>query len=390
MNIKAIRNDIVNYGDKVFLNSAGSSLMPKSVRECINQYLIDEEKHGGYKLADMRDKELEQFYHHSAILLNSKAKNMAFAHDATDAYIKALSSIDFHKGDVIITSQDDYSSNQIQFISLQQRFGIQIKRIRTLKNGDIDLNHFTDLIKEQKPKLVAITHIPTNSGKIQDVKSIGQICAQHDIIYLVDACQSVGQITVDVQEIQCDFLSATGRKFLRGPRGTGLLYVSDKILSRDYTPLFIDGFGAKWTADKHFEMKKSAKRFQTWEAPFAMVIGLAEALRYKNEIGMNAIHSRNQELMIHFREKLNTVSELQVFDIGSDLGNITTVRKNGKSLEETEKHLEKHQVFYSVSTLEWGLLDFTNKGVEWVIRLSPHYFNTKEELDQVCNILSAL
>jgi len=387
MIIESIRADIPHYGDKLFLNSAGSSLMPKSVREVINQYLIDEEMYGGYKLADIRSDELEQFYHQAAQLLNCKSQNIAFAHDATDAYIKALSSIDFKEGDIIITSQDDYSSNQIQFISLQQRLGIQIKRIRTLENGDIDLNHFSDLIKEQKPKLVAITHIPTNSGKIQDVQSIGQLCSQEDIIYLVDACQSVGQIPVDVQDINCDFLSATGRKFLRGPRGTGLLYVSDKILNQQFYPLFIDGFGAKWTGSEHFEIKQSAKRFQTWEAPFAMVLGLAEALRYANDIGMDHIHARNQQLMQHFRGKLNTISGLQVFDTGSQLSNITTIKKNGKSLEETENFLTLHQVFYSVSTLEWGLLDFTDKGVDWVIRLSPHYFNTIEELDCVCEIL---
>jgi len=390
MNIESIRADIKHYGDKLFLNSAGSSLMPKSVRECINQYLIEEEMHGGYKLADMRANDLNQFYHQAAQLLNCKDANIAFAHDATDAYIKALSSIQFESGDIIITSQDDYSSNQIQFISLQKRLGIKIKRIRTQENGDIDLNHFSSLIKEEQVKLVAITHIPTNSGKIQDVISIGQLCHEYDIIYLVDACQSVGQIPVDVQKIRCDFLSATGRKFLRGPRGTGLLYVSDKILEQGLNPLFIDGFGAIWTGPEQFEIRKTAKRFQTWEAPFAMVLGLAESLRYTNAIGMNHIHVRNQSLMKHFRHKLENTSKLTVYDKGSTLANITTIRKDEKSLEETEKHLQKHKVYYSVSTIEWGLLDFTHKQIDWVIRLSPHYFNTVEELDTVCEILDTL
>jgi len=390
MNIQAIRNDIVNYGDKIFLNSAGSSLMPKSVRQVIDQYLVEEESYGGYKLADMRAKDLDQLYHEAALLLNCSCDNIAFAHDATDAYIKALSSIPFQKGDIIITSQDDYASNQIQFISLQQRFGIQIKRIRTLDNGDIDLDHFEDLISEKQPTLVAITHIPTNSGKIQDVEAIGEICHQHDILYLVDACQSVGQIQVDVKKIRCDFLSMTGRKFLRGPRGTGLLYVSDKVLERQFTPLFIDGYGAKWTKNEHFEIRDSAKRFQTWEAPFALIIGLTEALRYANQIGMVNIQARNAELMTHFRSRLGDIPQLHVFDNGSQLANITTIQKNDKSLLETEAYLQKHQVFYSVSTLEWGLIDFTQKGVEWVIRLSPHYFNTMEELDKTCRLLAEL
>lgn len=387
MDIQSIRNDIPHLGDKLFLNSAGSSLMPKSVREAINQYLIDEEMYGGYAVADMRSEDIDQFYIEAATLLNCKAQNIAFAHDATDAYIKALSSIAFEKGDVIITSRDDYSSNQIQFISLQQRFGIEIKRTNTLENGDLDLDHLVTLIKDEKPKLVAITHIPTNSGKIQPVVEIGEICAKNEILYLVDACQSVGQIPVDVSDIQCDFLSATGRKFLRGPRGTGLLYISDRILHAGMTPLFIDGFGAKWTGPEEFSQHETAKRFQTWEAPFAMVVGLAEALRYANDIGMKSIDARNHVLMNHFREELKTIQNLHVYDYGSRTGNITTIRKDGKSVNETEEHLRKHKIYYSVSTLEWGLLDFNQKEVDWVIRLSPHYFNTLEELDQVCEIL---
>lgn len=380
--------DIPNYGNKIFFNNAGSSLMPLSVRKTIKEYLDKELEIGGYKLVDNREEAIEQFYTEVAQLLNCQPRNIAFAHDATDAYIKALSAIPFEKGDIIITTNNDYSSNQIQFISLQQRYGIEIKRISSLENGDLDIFHFQRLLEEKTPKLVAITHIPTNSGLIQNVEAIGNYCAQLGILYLVDACQSVGQLSVDVQKIKCDFLSATGRKFLRGPRGTGLLYVSDKVLDAGYAPLLIDGWGAKWTDVNQFTMLSTAKRFETWERSFALVVGLAEAARVANKLGMTNIEQYNAQLRSYLYEQLSQIKGVQQYDYGSKKANLVTFRKENTELAHLKTHLDAHQVYYSVSTLNWGLIDFKEKGVEWVIRFSPHYINTKEEIDRVAEIIA--
>ncbi len=388
MDINKIRNETLYCEDKIFLNSAGSSLSPTVVNEAVRHFLSEEETRGGYQVEEDRQHDINDFYHQAAILLNCKAENIAFAHDATDAYSKALSSIPFEAGDVIITSNDDYSSNQIQFLSLQNRYGIILHRINNLENGDIDLDHCKLLVEQHRPKLVAITHIPTNSGKVQDVKNIGELCADQQIIYLVDACQSVGQLSVDVQEIKCDFLSATGRKFLRGPRGTGLLYVSDRILNLGYAPLFIDGRGATWTAANQYKPADTALRFQMWEAPYAMLIGLAKAINYANQIGIKKIEGRNKQIMNHLRSKLAEIKEIKMYDRGSQLSNILTFRHIGLSVADIQKILDHHQVYCSISTREWGVIDFDKKGVESVIRLSPHYFNTIEEMDRVAQILS--
>lgn len=390
MNIEQIRKDIPGYGNKLYFNSAGASLMPQSVVRKIEQHLHTEEEVGGYKAAEIKEEEIADFYMQTARLLGCKTHNIAFAHDATDAYTKALSSIHFQQGDVLITTDDDYTSNQIQFISLQKRYGIRIKRIKTLENGDLDIAHFEELVNKHKPKLVAVTHVPTNSGLIQNVEAIGQICSERQILYIVDACQSVGQLAIDVQKIKCDFLSATGRKFLRGPRGTGFLYVSDRVLSENYAPLFIDGGGATWTRTDQYEMLPTAKRFQTWEAPYALILGFSEALRYAHALGIHNIQSYNQQLMQQLRENLSQVPAIDVFDKGSHSCNILTFRKKGKSLEQIKAHLEREQVYFSVSQKQWGLIDFGKKGIDWAIRLSPHYFNTMEEIDQLTTILDEI
>ncbi len=387
MNVDQVRNDITNYGSKLFLNSASSSLMPKTVVQKIEHYLHQEEEFGGYKVAELREIDINAFYIQTANLIGSKPHNIAFTTDATDAYIKALSSIHFEKGDIIITTDDDYASNHIQFISLQKRFGIKTIRIKNLENGDLDITNFQELVKKHRPKLVAVTHVPTNSGLVQHVEAIGEICNEQQVLFLLDACQSVGQLSVNVQKIKCDFLTATGRKFLRGPRGTGFLFVSDRVLNEAYSPLLIDGGGAIWTKSDQFEMLQSAKRFETWEAPYALIIGFSEALRYTNEIGIDNIQSYNQKLMVRLRENLMDIPDVRLFDNGTKTCNILTFRKDGKSLQKIKEHLDSNNVYFSISEIQWGLIDFKKKGVDWVIRLSPHYFNTVDEIDKVSEII---
>jgi len=390
MNIKTIRKDIIDCDKKIFLDSAGASLMPKAVIEKITQYLKEELIIGGYAVQDSQIQKIEQFYVEVAKLINAQPHNVAFTHDATDAYIKTLSCIAFEPNDVIVTTDDDYGSNQIQFISLQKRFGIQIKRIKIVENGDLDLSNFAALVDEYKPKLVAVSHIPTNSGLVQNVKAIGAICNNKQVLFLVDACQSIGQMQVDVEAIQCDFLTATGRKFLRGPRGTGFLYVSDRVLNSGYYPLFIDGKGATWEKKDAFKIEPSAKRFETWERPCALKVGFIEALNYLNAIGIENIETYNTNLIEHFRQNLSSIPGVNLYDKGSKKCNILTFNKQHKSLEEITTNLKSNHVFFSVSHKHWGVIDFEKKGVDWLIRLSPHYFNTIEEIDKVSEIIERM
>ncbi|MFP4503829.1 MAG: aminotransferase class V-fold PLP-dependent enzyme [Cyclobacteriaceae bacterium] len=387
MNIEQIRKDTPACADKLFFNSAGSSLPPRPVVQKSLAYLQEEEMMGGYRLAELRQAEIQAFYEEAAHLLNTKAANIAFASHATDAYAKALSSVPFRTGDVILTTDDDYVSNYLHFLSLKQRFGIRILRAKNQPNGDLDLDHFRQNIRQHQPRLVAITHIPTNSGLIQDAQAVGEMCREADVLYLLDACQSVGQIEVDVQQIGCDFLSATGRKFLRGPRGSGFLYVSDKVLDQGYAPLFLDLRGANWTDAEAYQLQEDASRFEYWEVPYALLLGLKEALAYANRLGIKSIESYNSSLMLSLREQLSSVSDVRIFDRGSRQAAIFSFRKEGKTIEQTKQYLESQQVFFSLSQKSSAQIDFTKKGIEWAVRLSPHYFNTKDEVDQLVDII---
>lgn len=387
MNKTQFRTDTPGCHDQIFLNSAGSSLMPQVALEAMVDYLRQENIVGGYEFATQKTKNFSRFYDEVSILLNCQPENIAFANNATDAYAKALSSINFQENDVVLTTTDDYVSNQIAFLSLEKRFKIKLIRSKKLLNNEIDFDHFENLITTHKPKLVAATHIPTNTGLVQNVTEIGKMCQKHNVLFLLDACQSVGQINVDVQAIKCDFLTATGRKFLRGPRGTGFLYVSDKVLKMDLEPLFIDLNGANWTLPNTYQAIDGAQRFQFWEMPHAAIAGFTATLNYLNQIGIQEIEKLNTELARYFRKKLAEINTIKLLDFGLYLSNIITFCHQTESLENLEKILKNNKICYSVATKNNAIIDFEAKKVGWAIRFSPHYFNTFQEIDFVISVL---
>ncbi|RLJ32680.1 selenocysteine lyase/cysteine desulfurase [Chryseobacterium sp. 7] len=386
MNLEIIRQETPGCSDKIFLNSAGASLMPKSVVETTVKFLYEEQEFGGYAAAIRNSEQVNRFYEEAAKLIHAKPSNIAFAGSSTDGYAKALSSISFKEGDCIITTNDDYISNQIAFISLQKRYKIEIIRVANLPDNELDLEDFENLIKKHNPKLIAITHIPTNSGLIQNVEGVGKLCRQYDVLYLVDACQSVGQIVVDVERLNCDFLTATGRKFMRGPRGTGFLFVSDKALNQNMYPLFLDSFGAKWTSFDDFQLIDTAKRFELFERPYAALFGFTEALQYANAIGIEKIESYNRTLADTLRNNLQN-SGFRILDKGNRLSSIITFCQEDGGVEKIHKILSENNVFFKENHKTDALIDFTFKNVDHAIRLSPHYFNTLEEIETVSQLL---
>jgi selenocysteine lyase/cysteine desulfurase len=390
INTEALRNDTPGCREKIHFNNAGASLMPGPVIESIENHIRLEAALGGYEAADNVEKEISGFYESAAKLLNAKASNMAFTSSATNSYARALSCIPFERGDTVLIANEDYISNQLAFLSIQKRWGIQLIRAASRPEGGVDVDDMKRLMDAHHPRLVSLTHVPTNSGLIQPVEEVGQLCRERGIPYLVDACQSVGQFPVDVQKIQCDFLSGTFRKFLRGPRGTGFLYVSDSLLKRNWEPLFIDMRGADWTADNEYKIRTDARRFEEWELPYALVLGSKAALDYAQSVGLENIQAKNRILCERFRKGIGLIKGLALLDLGNECSSIITVsipRWQPKSMLEA---LRKRNINTSISYRDYAVIDFGKKGVDWALRVSPHYYNTETEIDILLNSLREL
>lgn len=380
MDIEKLRADTPGCHEKIHFNNAGCSLTPQLIIDTIQDYLNREARIGGYELAAMMEDNINGFYTAVASLLNCRKENIAFATSATDAFAKALSSIPFSSGDTILTTENDYVSNQIQFLSLQKRFGIEIIRAENTASGEADLTSVSDNIKKHHPKIVSVTHVPSSQGMIQPVEEIGNICREHDIIYFVDACQSAGQLELDVNKIHCDFLSATMRKFMRGPRGTGFLFISDKALQAGLEPLMIDMRGADWTDDNKYQPLPDGRRFEFVEISYALLLGAARAVNYALDIGPKNIAERNAMLCSYARQKLQALP-LQLMDRGSKLSSIITAHSDKIPVAVLKEELHKRNINTSMATTKFARLDLNYKNVDAILRISPHYYNTAEEMD---------
>lgn len=390
MDIQTLRNDTPGCSLHTHLNNAGASLPPLPVSKVVQDYLTEESLHGGYEVAAKHAANIAGFYDATAHLLNTQPRNIAFASSATDAYFRALSSIPFEPGDVLLTTDDDYVSNQIAFLFLQKRFKVKLLRAEKLPEGGVDPQSMEELMEKHQPKLVAVAHVPTNSGLVQDVEAIGQLCRDRDIWYLVDACQSAGQIPLDMTKIGCDFLAATMRKWLRGPRGAGFLYVSDLALGADFEPIFPDMAGGVWTSPDKYEQEPSAKRYEQWEKNYALVLGSKRAIEYATALGLDAIETQVTGLADYTRAQLSALPGVRVLDQGARKCGIVTAHFKGKTPGEIKKALDDANIHAGIGMTMNAQIDFTEKGVYWALRLSPHYYNTKNEIDRAIEVLSGI
>lgn len=385
--VLSFRKDTMGCAHVIHLNNAGAGLMPDVVTKSQLEHITLEGEIGGYEAAALKVDAIQEFYVQASRLFNCKSSNIAFTASATDSYTRALSAIPFNQGDVILTDNDDFVSNQIQFLSCQKRLGVKLIRIKNAAIGGVDLNDLDEKLRKYQPRLLAITHIPTNSGLVQPVREIAKIYESYSVShpaktwYILDACQSVGQMKLDVGQLKCDFLSVTGRKFLRGPRGTGILFISDRALAAGLEPMFIDMRGAEWIEKDAYRPRPDARRFEDWEFAYSTVIGTKVAIEYCLQIGEEKIWRQVKQLAEFTRERLSNINKVRVLDRGPEVGGLVTFTVSASKPEFIVSELLKRKINVVPSYRAFGIIDFDEKGVEWAVRASPHYYNTLEEIE---------
>ncbi len=376
--------------NRVHLNNAGAGLMPKSVVEAIVGHLSREANFGGYESADDAAESVENAYTSVAHILGAHSRNVAIVENSTVAFFQALSAFDFRPGDVIVTTRNDYISNQLAYLSLSRRHGIEIRRAADLSTGGADPQSVRELLRAPRVRLLAVTWVPTNSGLVQPVETLGEVAESAGVPYLIDACQAVGEIPVDVSRLRCDFLSATARKFLRGPRGIGFLYISDRALKRGEHPLYLDMRGAEWKTADSFQLTPDARRFENWEFAHSLVLGLGEAARYAARVGIEAGGRRARELAAAVRDKLSALPGFRVLDRGKELAAIVTVEVPGWHSTVLVQFLRTRNINTAATLRDYAVIDMDEKRAASALRISPHYYNTEAELDILIETLKSL
>jgi selenocysteine lyase/cysteine desulfurase len=336
---------------------------------------------------------VERTYDAVAALVSCERSEVALIENATRAWDMAFYSFDFAPGDRILTGRAEYASNVIAMLQIAERTGVQIEVIDDDEHGQIDLD---DLERRLQPDregnrvaLVAITHVPTHGGLVNPAAAIGARTRAAGVTYLLDACQSVGQMPIDVQDLNCDVLSATGRKFLRGPRGTGFLYVSSALVER-LEPPFLDLHAARWVAPDRYVMRDDARRFETWESDVAARIGLGVAIDYARTWDLDAVEARVVSLAAQMRAGLDEIRGVAVHDRGERLSAIVSFTVDGVPAEDVKRDLAADRINTSVSPVEYSQLDLPARGVGDLVRASVHYYNTETEVDRLVQGVSRI
>ena len=396
-----LRADTVGASVVIHMNNAGAALPPRVVTDVVVAHLRREEQIGGYEAHREAQQRVDAIYSSIATMLNTTADHIALSDTATSAWDRALLSIPWQHGDRVLIAVSEYASNVLPLLQMSQQHGIRVDVIPDGADGALDVEALKELLDDDV-RCVAITHLPSQNGLINDAYAIGAIL--DDFAgrsgarpwYVLDGCQAVGQLPLDVVAIGCDFLSATGRKFLRGPRGTGFLYASDR--TSELEPFPLDLHSATWTDVDSYTIAPGAQRFEQWEKSYAAALGLGAAVDYALDLGLDAIRTRLADLAEGLRTRLEDIPGVQVHDRGTAHGSpgrsaiVTFTSERAPAADIVERlragAADGRPVNASLSTPDYALRDFREHNLGPVVRLSPHVYNTEDELELVTAVIA--
>jgi selenocysteine lyase/cysteine desulfurase len=386
LEIARIRAETPGCAKVVHFNNAGAALQPRPVLDTVRGHLEAEALMGGYEAADAAMDRLVESYGSLARLIGAAPGEIAFTENATRAWDMAFYGVGFRPGDRVLTSASEYGSNAIAFLHAARDRGIKIEVLPDDEHGQVSLDALAAALGDDV-RLVAVNHVPTHDGLVNPVAEIGRLTRAAGALYLVDACQSVGQLAVDVDEIGCDLLSATGRKFLRGPRGVGFLYVRRSALER-VAPTFLDDRSAEWTGPESYELRDDARRFETYERSPALQLGMAAAAEYAMAIGLEVIERRVTELSGTLRAALADVPGVTVTDRGARRSGIVTFTRQGQAAADIVAALARQKINVRLSQQTYRYDEGAAPAPR--VRASVHYYNTEDEISRLIGALSKI
>jgi selenocysteine lyase/cysteine desulfurase len=388
LDVEALRAQTPGCSHRVHLNNAGAALLAQPTLDAMTGQLQRETEIGGYEAENDAQEAIADVYAALAELLGGSSEEIALFDNATHAWNAAFYSVPLRPGDQILTGRAEYGSNVLAYWQAARRAGAEVVVVPNDEHGQIELAALERLAGE-RTRLIGVSHVPTSGGLVQPVAEAGRIARGCGALFLLDATQSAGQFPVDVDAIGCDMLTGTGRKFLRGPRGTGFLWVRTSALDR-LDPFVAEIEAATWDGHQGFTWAPGARRFATWEHSYVNVLGLGAAVRQALGLGLDAIGRRSAALGARLRDQLAEMPGVTVHDLGQVRCAIVTAKIEGLATGQAAAALGRAGVNVSATIPNDNPLDTQDRGVHPLIRFSPHYYNTEEEIDRAVKLVAGL
>ncbi len=390
IDIAQVRADTTGCEQVLHFNNAGSALPPRQVVDAMVDYLRAEETMGGYEIAAARVDDLDVIYEASARYLHCDPSEIASTISAGDGWWRAFSSVPLAEGDRILVGHSEYQANAFGWLQAQER-GAIVEVVPNDPAGDFDVEAFADMLDE-RVKLVSLTMVAMTNGAVHPAIEVGQVLRStgSEAIYLLDACQAAGQLPLDVQALGCDFLNYTGRKFMRGPRGTGVLFARSDVHAKLGQTGFVDGRSAVWTTAGSFDYVPDAKRFEFGEFGYGAKVGLGVATNYMLDIGLDAIEERVTALSGLLRFDLSAIPKVRLLDQGTKKCGIVTFEVDGVAAADVQAVLAAQGINVSTPGVMLAQLELGPRSIEAVVRAGIHYFNTEEEVARFCEAVADL
>ncbi|MEV4316442.1 aminotransferase class V-fold PLP-dependent enzyme [Actinocrispum sp. NPDC049592] len=372
IDLGAVRADTPGCHDLIFLDNAGSSLPPAPVLAAVQSHLAREAVVGGYRAAAERRSSLEEGYSVLASLLGCSPTEVAFTDSASRSWLLAVDALGLQPGDRALVPEVEYHSNALALMNL----GVSISVVPSDASGAMDLAALESML-DPSVKLVSLVHVPTNGGLINPVSSVAALAHSVGASVILDACQSLGQLPLSFESLGVDAITGTGRKWIRGPRGTGVLAIRSSL-----RPRLVDGRGALWDSPSTFTLEKDAKAFELWEYSVADRLGLIEAARYALNLGVSSIASEISSRASLTRSLLSAIPGVAVHDLGRSLAGIVSFSVDGMPAETVRDRLWDLGVAVSVTYDTSTQFDMTRRGLHSLVRASPHYFVSPDQIHE--------
>jgi cysteine desulfurase/selenocysteine lyase len=390
LNLARIRAETPATSSRAYLHNAGAALTPAPIVAAMKDYLVLEAEIGGYAAAAREAARLDGVYASVARLLNAAPDEIALVENATVAWQMAFYglALTFKPGDRVLTAEAEYAANYVALLQIAQRCGIVVEIVPSDAGGQLDVAALERMM-DRRVKLIAVTWLPTNGGLANPAAAIGRVARVHGVPFLLDGCQAVGQMVVDVEALGCDMFSATGRKFLRGPRGSGFLYIRRDLMRRLEPPM-IDHFAAEWVARDRYRLRDDARRFETWENNYAARLGLGLAVDYALAIGLDKIEARCGHLSARLREGLSKLPHVALRDLGPNPSAIVSFTLKETDAAEVVRQAQAANITIGTSNPASTRIDAERRSLPPLVRASPHYYNSEAEIDRLVDLCARL